>query len=141
MNDTIQTVKELLSQSVVGEIMIHSDTKLHHYGSFNTQKDALDKPIWVSDEHAVSQAYENFGVKAAYYTTTNTNADLKLANLEGVSLVNMCMKVGVSSHAKWNLVLAGALEQLGYDGLIYSNREILVCKPCNSFNNVVSTSL
>lgn len=104
-------------------------TTLHHYGSLDVSRDQLDRPIWVSDNHACATGYKNFGVAAPRYTTLVTAIPVRLLDLNPTRLQPIASKLQVPSHRAWNSLLAEYFRNHSVMGIVYCGREIFLADP------------
>ncbi len=128
----LDDTKDFLKNSIVKNEELTKGTTLHHFGLFLKDSHKLQQPIWVSDVYECAKDYENHAAhmnQPIYHSVFKPNKDLIIANLDGASLTNACTNVGIYHHDEWNLVLANALTEMGYDGLVYCGREIHISRP------------
>lgn len=108
---------------------------LHHVGSFQPEKEALDRTLWISERRETALGYRGFGPGSHHYTTFKfaTDSEPRLAQLpEDTKLVEWADQVGKPCHETWNQILAAACDQLGLEGFCYSNAgalELFIAHP------------
>ncbi|WGS60200.1 hypothetical protein [Vibrio lentus] len=137
----VSHTKDLLQGNIVEDTELQQDVTLHHYGLFDASQNELDRPIWVSPLHETSVDYKSFSHPATHYTTAICSKALKLADLKYVSLFSLYKEVKAKGHNEWNLLLAAALQELGYDGITYQKQEVMLCDPANALASVASIEL
>lgn len=129
MNNKVIRVVDLLKPLLFKRDTLEKGSELHHFGGFNKAEHTLTLPIWVSDSYEKAKEYENFGVRAHYYSVLVTTRDIALFDLNGVSLFEIAMSIGAKSHKEWNQILSEALDILSIEAFVYAGREIFVGSP------------
>jgi hypothetical protein len=139
----LDKVKIFLDKNIRGTVGYKLNHEFHHFGIFNmSDNDLSDQPIWVSQNYSGAKAYEKHMAHAGkiLYTTFTAKKELKLANLNGISLAQACVSCGYSHHFSWNEALSTILLELNFDGLIYCDEEIHISEPNSSLQPIHSTS-
>ena len=139
----LEKTKGFLKRSIVKDEAVKEGTMLHHLGLFSKDSHQLQQPIWVSDVYECAKKYESHAAhmnQPIYYSVFEPSKDLRIANLDGVSLAQACMSVGIYHHDEWNRVLANALTEMEYDGLVYCDREIHISRPAKTLSPVSSAT-
>lgn len=109
--------------------LISKGVDLHHFGMFDASSDALDRPLWVSDDYACAHEYKNFGIRAPRYTKLVTSEVFEIINLNGMRLQPIAMDMKIYDHKEWNKCLAAYLCTAGVLGIVYAGREIFLPEP------------
>lgn len=144
VKDILEETRYFIGRNKVGEELLPQGILLHHFGIYSVGSEISRKPMWVSDDYVSAKLYEKHAAatgKTIYYSTFISRKGLKILDLEGVSLMQGCMDLKVYNHHKWNMLLAAALETLGFDGLVYCGREIHISKPFEVLEPVRSSTL
>lgn len=138
MNNKVNKVINVLEPLMSKHETLRKATTLHHFGQFNKSEHTLSLPIWVSDNYKEAKEYENFGIKAPYYSVFETNKDLCLFDLNGARLSEIAISVGVNNHTEWNQVLSKALQALSVPAIVYAGREIFIGSPVDVLTPISS---